>query len=61
MGINEIKKVEDKEKNKSDLFPLEVKSVFPKRRQDVLNINGWGFVDSYFDFIGGYLTFKGER
>jgi hypothetical protein len=42
-------------------FPIQVKSVFPKRRQDVLNLNGWGFSDSYFTCEGGLLKFKGSR
>lgn len=42
-------------------FPISVKSVFPKRRQEVLNINGWGFADSYFTCEGGLLKFKGSR
>jgi hypothetical protein len=48
------------EKNRRK-FPIQVKSVFPKRRQDVLNLNGWGFADSYFTFEGGLLKFKGSR
>ncbi len=44
----------------SEKFPIEVKSVFPKRRQDVLNLNGWGYADSYFTYENG-LKFKGTR
>lgn len=48
--------VDDQKKN-----PIEVKSVFPKRRQEVLNVNGWGFSDSYFTYEEGLLKFKGSR
>lgn len=44
-----------------DYRPTEVKSVFNKRRQDTLNLNGWGFTDSIFVYNKGQLTFTGER
>lgn len=44
-----------------DYRPTEVKSVFLKRRQDRLNINGWGFTDSRFTCRDGQLTFTGNR
>lgn len=42
-------------------FPMEVKSVIPKKRDEVLNMNGWGFKDSYFTTKNGILTFSGNR
>lgn len=49
-------------KDKNDTkYPIQVKSVFPKRRQEVLNLNGWGFSDSYFTCEEGMLKFKGSR
>lgn len=44
-----------------DYRPTEVKSVFHKRRQETLNLNGWGFTDSIFVYNKGQLTFTGER
>lgn len=58
---NEEKVVSERNMKKSlGKFPIEVKSVFPKRRQEVLNLNGWGFSDSYFYYENG-LKFKGTR
>lgn len=48
-------------RKKREVFPIEVKGVFPKRRQEVLNLNGWGFLDSYFTTEKGQLTFVGNR
>jgi hypothetical protein len=42
-------------------FPIEMKSVIPKKRDEVLNMNGWGFKDSYFTTKNGILTFTGNR
>lgn len=50
-----------KNSEKSDKFPINLKSVIPKKRDEVLNINGWGFKDSYFTMKTGILTFNGKR
>lgn len=50
-----------KNSEKSDKFPINVKSVIPKKRDEVLNINGWGFKDSHFTMKTGILTFNGKR
>ena len=42
-------------------FPIKVKSVIPKKRDEILNMNGWGFKDSYFTTKNGILTFTGNR
>lgn len=44
-----------------DYTPTEVKSVFPKRRQDTMNLNGWGFTDSIFLYDKDQLIFTGKR
>ena len=51
----------NKNKTNDDYKPIEVKSVFPKKRQQVMNLNGWGFADSYFIYRKGELTFTGVR
>lgn len=48
-------------KEDDDFIPTEVKSVFPKRRQDLLNTNGWGFADSVFLYKKDQLIFTGNR
>jgi hypothetical protein len=53
--------LEKYKKNASDFIPTEVKSVFLKRRQDTMNLNGWGFTDSIFTYQKGQLVFTGER
>lgn len=50
-----------KQKHDEDYRPTEVKSVFPKKRQETLNIHGWGFTDSVFICNSGQLTFTGNR
>ena len=50
-----------KNSKKSDKFPINVKSVIPKKRDEALNINGWGFKDSYFTMKTGILNFSGKR
>lgn len=42
-------------------FPINVKNVFPKHRQQVLNENGWGFRDCYFVYENNHLVLKGQR
>lgn len=37
------------------------KCILPKRRQENLNCNGWGFADSSFALQKGELTFTGNR
>lgn len=51
----------DNENKKAIKFPINVKNVFPKHRQQVLNENGWGFRDCYFTFENDYLVLKGGR
>jgi hypothetical protein len=46
---------------KRDYTITEVKSVFPKKRQETLNLNGWGFTDSIFAYQNGQLMFTGNR
>lgn len=46
---------------KNDFIPTEVKSVFRKRRQETMNLNGWGFADSIFSYEKGQVIFTGER
>lgn len=47
--------------NSNEPFPIEVKSVFSKSRNDTINTNGWGFKDSYFTTKNGCFTFAGDR
>ncbi|CAG9803045.1 unnamed protein product [Chironomus riparius] len=51
----------DNENKKAIKFPINVKNVFPKHRQQVLNENGWGFRDCYFTFENDFLVLKGGR
>lgn len=51
----------NKKKYSDDFIPTEVESVFRKRRQETLNLNGWGFTDSIFFYQKGQLTFTGQR
>lgn len=51
----------DKRKVAEDYTPTLVKSVFPKKRHLTLNLNGWGFLDSVFEFQNGQLMFTGNR
>lgn len=44
-----------------DYAPIQVKSVFPKNRLEVLKMTGWGFNDSMFLCKNGELTFTGNR
>lgn len=41
--------------------PRRVQSVFPKRRQDLIRWDGWGYKDSRFRFDGEQFVFTGER
>ena len=50
-----------KNSKESEKFPINVKSVIPKKRDEVLNMNGWGFKDSYFTTRNGILMFSGKR
>lgn len=54
---------QDQKKNKKDddYKPIEVKSVFLKKRQETMNLYGWGFTDSVFALQNGQLTFTGSR
>lgn len=45
----------------SEKFPIEIKSVIPKKRDEKLNVNGWGFKDSFFTCENGVLYFSGDR
>lgn len=60
-----IKKMITEEPNKikvaRDHTPTLVKSVFRKRRQENMNVNGWGYSDSMFLYDKGQLTFTGDR
>ena len=57
-NITDTQKNENKETVK---FPIDVKNVFPKHRQQVLNEYGWGFRDCYFVYENDYLVLKGKR
>lgn len=46
---------------KGDYTPIEVESVFRKKRQETMNLNGWGFTDSIFTYDKGVLSFTGNR
>lgn len=59
--MKSITEVEKSANRKAPEFPINVKNVFPKHRQQVLNENGWGFRDCYFTFDKDCLVFKGER
>lgn len=48
-------------KNEEDLYPIKVKTEIPKRRQEVLNVTGWGFKDSKFEYKNETLRFTGNR
>lgn len=50
-----------KNPEKCEKFPMEIKSIIPKKRDEVLNMNGWGFKDSYFTTKNGILYFTGNR
>lgn len=39
----------------------EIKSVIPKKRQELLKWDGWGYKDSYFTYENGQMVFKGDR
>lgn len=57
-----ITEVEEKKSQRAaDYTPTEVKSVFLKKRQETMNLNGWGFTDSIFAVKNGELTFTGSR
>lgn len=56
-----ITEEQNKKKVAEDYTPTEVKSVFLKRRQETMNLNGWGFTDSVFAYEKGQLTFTGNR
>lgn len=51
----------NKRKVAEDYTPTEVKSVFLKKRQETMNLNGWGFTDSAFTYQNGQLNFSGTR
>ena len=51
----------EKSQETNQKFPIYIKSVIPKKRDEVLNMNGWGFKDSYFTTKNGVLTFTGNR
>lgn len=42
---------------------VEVKSVFPKRRQDIFSENSWGYKDCYYFYNekDKVLSFRGAR
>ncbi|XP_053607692.1 alkyldihydroxyacetonephosphate synthase [Plodia interpunctella] len=40
---------------------IKVKSVIPRRRQDLLKWYGWGYKDSMFQLNGDYAMFTGDR
>lgn len=52
---------QDKRKKATDYTPIEVQSVFRKRRQETMNVNGWGYTDSIFNYVKGQLIFTGNR
>lgn len=49
------------EKNKLQDHKLNVKSAIPKKRQDLLKWNGWGYQDSGFVAKEGVIHFIGKR
>lgn len=59
--IKMITEEQNKSKIAADYTPTEVKSVFLKKRQETMNLNGWGFTDSIFALENGQLTFTGNR
>jgi hypothetical protein len=61
MTTEELEKNKKNSKFKDDFIPTEIKSVFAKRRQESMNLNGWGFTDSTFTYRDGQLIFTGER
>lgn len=42
---------------------VEVKSVFPKRRQEIFSEDSWGYKDSFFQFNekNGALYLRGRK
>ncbi|CAH1645341.1 unnamed protein product [Spodoptera littoralis] len=64
--VGSVKKKSSGDKNKkSDSIAsstiIKVKSVIPKRRQDLLKWYGWGYKDSMFKLQGHTATFTGNR
>ncbi|XP_026750226.2 alkyldihydroxyacetonephosphate synthase [Galleria mellonella] len=47
--------------NNSDSTVIKVKSVIPRRRQDILKWYGWGYKDSMFQLDGDVAYFTGNR
>ncbi|XP_026324874.1 alkyldihydroxyacetonephosphate synthase [Hyposmocoma kahamanoa] len=62
---NKDKSMSDKsKKNDSSMNSstvIKVKSVIPRRRQDLLKWYGWGYKDSMFRLLEGRPTFTGDR
>ncbi|XP_055586709.1 alkyldihydroxyacetonephosphate synthase [Uranotaenia lowii] len=40
---------------------IEIASAIPKKRQQLLKWNGWGYKDSRFEYTNGMLIFTGDR
>ncbi|XP_060802916.1 alkyldihydroxyacetonephosphate synthase [Amyelois transitella] len=59
-NMNNLSANNDK-KSDSASSVIKVKSVIPRRRQDLLKWYGWGYKDSMFKLNGDVATFSGDR
>ncbi|XP_047995199.1 alkyldihydroxyacetonephosphate synthase [Leguminivora glycinivorella] len=59
--MSSVKKKRDVNKNSGNDAIIKVKSVIPRRRQELLKWWGWGYKDSKFEVVDQTARFTGDR